>query len=90
MPMLSVALSVAGAADTDVIIATWGIRLTRPIIERLNRELAAILQMPRIQERFAEAGSTVTGGTPEQFHDYLKSELAKFGKLVKEAGIKAE
>ena len=37
MPMLSVALSVAGAADTDVIIATSGIRLTRPIIERLDR-----------------------------------------------------
>ncbi len=65
-------------------------RTPRPIIERLNRELAAILQMPRIRERFAGVGSTVTGGTPEQFHDYLKSELAKFGKLVKEAGIKAE
>ena len=46
--------------------------------------------MPDIRERYAAGGSTVTGGTPEQFRDYLKSELAKFGKLVKEAGIKNE
>jgi tripartite-type tricarboxylate transporter receptor subunit TctC len=65
-------------------------RTPRPIVERLNRELATILQMPDIQERFAAGGSTTTGGTPEQFHDYLKSELAKFSKLIKEAGIKAE
>ena len=32
-------------------------------------------------------GSLITGGTPEQFRDILKSELAKFGKLVKQAGI---
>ncbi len=64
-------------------------RTPRAIIERLNKELNAILQMPDIQERFAAGGSTITGGTPEQFRDYLKSELAKFSKLIKEAGIKA-
>ena len=35
-------------------------------------------------------GSMITGGTPEQFHELLKSELAKFGKLVKQAGVKIE
>lgn len=65
-------------------------RTPRTIIQRLNRELEAILQMPDIQERFAAGGSTTTGGTPEQLRDYLKSELAKFGKLIKEAGIKAD
>ena len=39
---------------------------------------------------FSAAGSTITGGSPEQFHGYWKSELAKYGKLVKEAGIKPE
>ncbi len=65
-------------------------RTPRAIVVRLNREIAAILQTPDIQERFAAGGSTITGGTPEQFRDYLKSELAKFGKLVKETGIKPE
>jgi tripartite-type tricarboxylate transporter receptor subunit TctC len=35
-------------------------------------------------------GSVITGGTPEWFHEYLKSELVKYGKLVKQAGIKSE
>jgi tripartite-type tricarboxylate transporter receptor subunit TctC len=65
-------------------------RTPRAVIERLNQEVNAVLQMPDIRERFAAGASTVTGGTPEQFHEYLKSELAKFRKLVKEAGIKGE
>jgi tripartite-type tricarboxylate transporter receptor subunit TctC len=66
------------------------VRTPHAIVERLNREIAAILQTPAIQEPFAAGGSVVTGGTPEQFGDYLKSELAKFARLVKDAGIKAE
>jgi len=65
-------------------------RTPRAIIERLNREFAAVLQLPDIIEKHTAAGSVITGGTPEQFRDYLKTELAKFGKLVKEAGIKSE
>lgn len=65
-------------------------RTPQAIIERLNREFAAILQMPDIQERHAAAGAVITGGTPRQFHDYLRLEHAKFAKLVKEAGIDAK
>jgi tripartite-type tricarboxylate transporter receptor subunit TctC len=62
----------------------------QPIIERLNREFAAVLALPDIRERFSSAGSTITGGTPEAFHAYWKSEMAKYGKLVRDAGIKPE
>jgi tripartite-type tricarboxylate transporter receptor subunit TctC len=65
-------------------------RTPRAIVQRLNQEINTVLQMRDIQERFAAGGSTVTGGTPEEFREYLKSELAKFQKLVKEAGIKGE
>ncbi len=65
-------------------------RTPRPIIERLNKEFNAILQLPDLQEAARAEGSTIVGGTPERFYDYLKLELAKFGKLVKEAGIKYE
>jgi len=41
-----------------------------------------------VRERYAASGSAVTGGTPEQFHAYLKAELEKFGKLIRQAGIK--
>ena len=65
-------------------------RTPRAIIERLNREFSAVLQLPDIVEKHATVGSVITGGTPEQFRDYLQTEFAKFGKLVKEAGIKGE
>ena len=65
-------------------------RTPRTAVQRLNQEINAVLQMRDIQERFAAGGSTVSGGTPEQFGEYLKSELTKFRKLVKEAGIKSE
>jgi tripartite-type tricarboxylate transporter receptor subunit TctC len=45
--------------------------------------------MPDIQKRHAEVGAEIIASTPEQYHAYLKSELAKFEKLVKAAGIKA-
>jgi tripartite-type tricarboxylate transporter receptor subunit TctC len=64
-------------------------RTPRPVIERLNEEINAILQMPEFKDAIRTAGGNITGGTPEQFRDYLKSELAKFGKLIKETGMKA-
>lgn len=60
-----------------------------PIIGRLHKEFTGILADPDIQKRHADVGAQIIGGTPEQFHAYLKSEVAKFGKLVKSAGIKA-
>ncbi len=62
----------------------------RAITERLNKELAAVLQLPDVQQIARNDGSVITGGTPGDFHGLLKSELAKFGKLVKAAGIKPE
>jgi tripartite-type tricarboxylate transporter receptor subunit TctC len=59
------------------------------IIVRLHKEFTEILRMPDIQKRHAEVGAEIIASTPEQFHDYLKAEVAKFGKLVKAAGIKA-
>ncbi|MGZ8203797.1 MAG: Bug family tripartite tricarboxylate transporter substrate binding protein [Burkholderiales bacterium] len=65
-------------------------RTPRAVVDRVNREFNAVLQMPDVQERLAAGGSTVNGGTPEQFQAHLKSELAKYGKLVKAAGIKSD
>jgi len=62
----------------------------RPIVELLNREIKSIMQLPEAAAAAREQGAIVTATTPEEFHAYLRKELAKFGKLVKEAGIKAE
>ena len=65
-------------------------RTPQPVIERLNKEINAILQLPEVQEAARADGSMITGGTPEQFREILKSELAKFGRLIKQAGIKGD
>ena len=62
----------------------------RPVIERLNRELNAVLRSAEIVERLAGLGITATPGTPEKFGEQMKSDLEKYGKVVKSAGVKAE
>jgi tripartite-type tricarboxylate transporter receptor subunit TctC len=62
----------------------------KEIISKLNSELAAILKLPDIQEKSAAVGADIIGGTPEQFAAYLKSEIAKFARVVKEAKITAQ
>jgi tripartite-type tricarboxylate transporter receptor subunit TctC len=59
------------------------------IITRLHKELTEILRLPDIVQKHADVGAQIIASTPEQFHAYLKSEIAKFGKLVKAAGITA-
>ncbi|MCW5575137.1 MAG: tripartite tricarboxylate transporter substrate binding protein [Burkholderiales bacterium] len=62
----------------------------RAVIQRLHRDIVATLQEPVIQERMAKAGLEPVGDTPAEFAQYLKSEAAKWGRVVKTAGIKAE
>jgi tripartite-type tricarboxylate transporter receptor subunit TctC len=60
------------------------------IINRLNREIVQIIQKKQSREAFFNAGNEVIGSTPEEFARTIKSELAKWGKIIKDAGIKAD
>ena len=60
------------------------------IIERLNREMIAALRKPDVTERLFGSGVEVTTGTPTELAVTMKSEMAKWGKLIKEAGIREE
>ena len=62
----------------------------RAIINRLNAETLKALSAPDIKSAVAAQGSEVMSGTPEQFADYIKSEIARIGKIAKAAGIRAE
>ncbi|MEK6592981.1 MAG: tripartite tricarboxylate transporter substrate binding protein [Pseudomonadota bacterium] len=62
----------------------------RAVIERLYREVAAVLKEPLTTERLAAGGLEPIGDTPAEFARYLKAEAGKWGRLVKTAGIKAE
>ena len=63
--------------------------IPKPIVARLHKEFSEILKLPDIQAKHTEVGAQIVGGAPEQFHTYLKAEVAKFGKLVKAAGIQS-
>ena len=72
----------------------WGILAPRgvasEIVARLNAELVRVHALPDLKERYAGLGVEAAGSTPEQFAEYIKSETAKFSKVLKEAGVKAE
>jgi tripartite-type tricarboxylate transporter receptor subunit TctC len=62
----------------------------RDIIQRLNAESIRIINSPEVSDRFMKLGVTPATGTPEQYGDMIKSEVARWAKVVKDAGIKAE
>ena len=62
----------------------------RDIILRLNAELTKALGAPDMKERLGAAGIEPMTTTPEQFAAFIKSETARYAKVVKDAGIKPE
>jgi tripartite-type tricarboxylate transporter receptor subunit TctC len=61
-----------------------------PIIERLHREIVRSVAQPEMKERLAAVGFEAVGSTPAEFADRIKAEIAKWGKVIREANIKAQ
>ncbi|MBI3936456.1 MAG: tripartite tricarboxylate transporter substrate binding protein [Betaproteobacteria bacterium] len=59
------------------------------IIARLNAEIIKIMAAPDVQERLFQLGAEAATSTPEQLGDRIRREIAKWGKVVKDMGIKA-
>jgi tripartite-type tricarboxylate transporter receptor subunit TctC len=62
----------------------------RAVIDRLNREFGRALNVPEVKEALLRQGLEVAPGTPEAFGAYMKSEYQKWGKLIREVGIRPE
>lgn len=62
----------------------------RPIIDRLHKEIISSLRLPDVKQHLAGEGAQVVASSPEQFAAYLRSEIDKWAKVVKAAGIKPE
>src|SRR5260370_764705 len=60
------------------------------VIERLNKELLAVLALPEVKERLAKIGGDPAPTSPSEFDALVVRELAENGELVKAAGIKAQ
>jgi tripartite-type tricarboxylate transporter receptor subunit TctC len=94
-PTLPEVPTVAEAGLANYEVTTWYAVLTpagtpRPIIERLNAELVRVMHAPDLKERFAATGMEPRTSTPEELADYIRQEIAKWGKVVREAGLKAD
>jgi tripartite-type tricarboxylate transporter receptor subunit TctC len=74
--------------------AFWGIGAPRntpaEIIDKLNKEINAVLSNPESQKRLGEGGGTVLVGSPADFSKFVSDETEKWAKVVKFAGIKPE
>jgi tripartite-type tricarboxylate transporter receptor subunit TctC len=62
----------------------------RPVIDRLQQEIARVLQLKEIQDDAAALGTRAGGEKPEEFAAFVRAEVQKWGKVVKDAAIKAQ
>jgi tripartite-type tricarboxylate transporter receptor subunit TctC len=65
-------------------------RTPAAIIKKLNQEVVRVLNMPEVKQRFVESGSDVVANSPEEFAAVIKSDRARLGKVIREAGIRDE
>jgi tripartite-type tricarboxylate transporter receptor subunit TctC len=60
----------------------------KEIIDKLQREIARIVALPEVKERLAAIGYTPVGNTPEEFAAQIKADVARWAKVIRDAGIK--
>jgi len=62
----------------------------RPVIEKLNREINAVLAEPRMKARFDDLGCVLIAGSPSEFSKLIAEETEKWRKVVKFSGARAD
>ena len=62
----------------------------RPIVQAINAAFVAAGQSPEVRSRMAELGLEPVGSTPEEFDTFIRTEIEKWEKVVKAAGITAD
>jgi tripartite-type tricarboxylate transporter receptor subunit TctC len=62
----------------------------RDIIVRMNTEIVRVINQPQVRRQLADQGYEPVGSSPEQFAAYIKSEILKWTRVIKAAGLKAE
>lgn len=65
-------------------------RTPKPVIDKLNGDIARVLQLPEVREQLAREGSEPAPGTPEQLGKHLADEIQRLGRIVKASGSAAQ
>lgn len=87
--------TIAEQGYPDVVVTTWfgfiaPAAVPREILAKLNAEVNAALAMTDVREKFANAGLIFVGGSIEQFDALVRSEMVRWGRVIRERGIKAQ
>lgn len=87
--------TMAEAGVKDFVVNVWfGVlapaATPREVVNRLNGELVKTVSAADVRERFTGAGIEPASSTPEQFAGYIRSETARYAKVIREAGITVE
>ncbi len=74
---------------------TWGMVLAPKgtpddVVNRLHKEIVAVLQLPAVKQRFESSGAVVVGNTPAQAREMLASQVRMYGNLVKKLDLKLD
>lgn len=62
----------------------------RPVIDKLNGAVKKIINSPEVKQNWAKQGAVPMDMTPDQFEKFMRAEITKWGKLVKETGMKVQ
>jgi tripartite-type tricarboxylate transporter receptor subunit TctC len=85
---------VAETVPGFVMESWWGVLgpagTPEAVVTRLNTELARILQLNDVKERFANLGVEAKSSSPAEFSALIKSEITRYAKLIKDIGITPE
>ena len=61
-----------------------------PILQRMHAEITRALQNPEVRAKLAAAGTEVLGSTPEEYAAYIRAEMTRWARIVKESGARAD
>ena len=83
----------AGITGADVLI-WYGVvapaGTPKDVIVRLNREIVKAMNTPDVRDKFAQQGVDPAASTPEEFAEFIRTEVGRWGKVIRTAGIKLE
>lgn len=60
------------------------------MVARLNAEIVRVLSLSELKQRLLEQGAEAMPGSPEQFGQMMKAEIAKWGRIIREKNIQAD
>jgi tripartite-type tricarboxylate transporter receptor subunit TctC len=86
-------LAESGIKDAEAIVwfgMAGPAKIPRAIVDRLNAEVNKVLKLPDVKQRLDTLGLDVAGGSPEDFHAFMKQEAAKVTRLIKAGLLKPE